>query len=188
MDELAAPRRHRFDVDAYHRMAAAGILAEGARVELIAGEIVDMAPIGSDHAQTVIELNARLDPKGLRGRAIVAVQSPLRLDDASEPEPDLMLLCPRPGGYRRAHPTPADVLLLVEVAGASLAFDRDVKGPLYVRAGIAEFWLVDLRARAVHVHRRPRGDGWGETASHARGTLRPAALAEAAIDVEALFA
>ena len=146
-DVLGAPARHRLTVSDYHRMGEAGILGTE-RVELIDGELIDMAPIGAGHAGTVRGLN-RVLTAACMGRAIVDVQNPVRLDGFSEPQPDLAVLRLRADDYRGAHPGPADVLLVVEVADSSLRFDREVKLPMYARAGIGEVWIVDLGARVV---------------------------------------
>jgi hypothetical protein len=151
--------RHRFDVDEYHAMVRAGILMEGDRIELIDGELVEMHTIGSRHLACVIRLTHLLVPP-LAGRARVSIQGSMRLDRYSEPEPDVLVLRPRADDYASAHPGPADVLLAIEVADTSLAYDRTVKLPLYARAGIAEVWIVDLEARAVEVHREPSADGY----------------------------
>lgn len=139
-------RRHRLTVEDYHRMGEVGILSEDARVELIEGELIDMAPIGSQHAGTVSALTD-VFTSALHGRAIVAVQSPVTLDDQSEPQSDLAILKFRGDYYRAAHPGSADVLLLIEVADTSAAYDRGIKVELYARYGIPEVWLVDLSQR-----------------------------------------
>src|ERR671938_544657 len=132
-----------FSVDEYYRMGEAGILTEDDRVELIEGEIIEMSPIGSRHAACVNRLNTLLG-RHLRQTAIVSVQNPIRLDAYSEPEPDVALLRPRADYYESGHPTPADALLIVEVADTSADYDRIIKLPLYAKAGIPEAWLVDL--------------------------------------------
>ena len=159
--------RRRFTVDEYYRMVEAGILHEDDRVELIEGEIVEMAPIGSRHAACVKRLNnlfsQRVGPGGL-----VSIQDPIRLGEHSEPQPDVTLLRPRPDFYASAHPEPQDILLLVEVADTSADYDRDVKVPLYARSGIREVWLVDLLARRIEVYRYPGPEGY-----HQVGQLKP---------------
>jgi Uma2 family endonuclease len=140
-------------------MVRAGILMEGDRIELIDGELVEMHTIGSRHLACAIRLNHLLVPP-LAVRARVSIQGSMRLDRYSEPEPDVLVLRPRADDYASAHPGPADVLLAIEVADTSLAYDRTVKLPLYARAGIAEVWIVDLEARAVEVHREPSADGY----------------------------
>ena len=118
-------------------MAEAGILTADDRVELLDGEIVEKTPIGSRHAAAVDRLTNALT-RTLADRAIVRVQNPIRLSERSELQPDLALLRPRPDFYEHAHPGPADVVLVIEVAETSGDVDRLVKVPLYARAGIPE--------------------------------------------------
>jgi len=183
MDAIAARPRHRFTVADYYRMADAGILGEDDRVELIEGEIVEMPPIGSPHAGTVDQL-LDLCTRAAGSRAIVRVQGPVRLSDLSEAVPDLMLLRPRRDFYRRSHPGTADVVLLVEVADTSVAFDRTVKLRLYARAGIREYWIVDLPEGVVEVHRSPAGDAYHDRQEFRPGDrVAPEALPDALIGV-----
>lgn len=143
-----------FNVGEYYRMAEAGILTEDDRVELIEGEIVEMSPVGSRHAGCVKRLNALLSQR-VAPVAVVSVQDPIRLDDYSEPEPDIALLRLREDFYSREHPTPSDVLLVIEVAETSDYYDREVKVPLYAKAGIAEVWLVALPTNTVRQFAQP---------------------------------
>ena len=156
-DTATAPQERRFTVDEYYRMGEAGIFGEDDRVELLDGQIYVMSPIGSEHAACVRRLN-RLFQTRAGKRALVSIQSPIRLGDNSEPEPDLALLHPREDDYATRHPRPKDVFLLVEVAETFLSFDQEVKRPLYAEAGIPEYWIVDLKTPAVHVYRDPAGD------------------------------
>src|SRR4051794_36083755 len=126
--------RRLFTVDEYYRMAEVGILADDEPVELIRGEIVRMNPIGSAHNGTVATLDELLR-EALGRRAFVITQGPLRLVTESEPDPDVLVLRRRDDNYRRAHPMPADVLFVIEVAESSLDYDREVKGPLFAEAG-----------------------------------------------------
>jgi len=151
--------RRRFTVEQYHRMAEAGILAEGDRVELIEGEIVEMTPIGSRHAAHVDRLTDLLTATVGR-QAIVRVQNPIRLGPHSEPQPDLVLLKRREDYYVKAHPEPADVLLVVEVSDTSIEFDRSVKLPLYARMGIPQTLVVDLTRESLEDHRDPSPQGY----------------------------
>lgn len=158
--------RHRLDVDAYYRMAEVGILGEDDRVELIDGELIDMAPIGQDHAATVNKLTRAL-VMAFGEQAIVSVQNPVRLNRFNEPQPDFAVFRPRADFYATGErPGPSDTLLVIEVADSSLRYDRAVKLPLYARAGIAEVWIVDLRRRVVDVHRAPAGDGYATVETH----------------------
>jgi len=150
---------HRFTVADYHRMAEAGILNEDSRVELIRGQIVDMAPIGAPHFGMVIRLN-RLLSAALTGQALISVQNPIRLDDGSEPQPDIAVLRPRADDYATGTLSPGDVLLVIEVADTSLAVDRAVKAPLYAESGIAEYWIINLVEGVVEVYRQPEGGGY----------------------------
>ena len=176
--------KRRFTVDEYYAMAHAGILSERDRVELIDGEIVAMTPIGPVHAVAVARANRAL-MRSAGERAIVWVQNPIRLDAFSEPQPDLVLLCPPEHVYRAAHPGPADVLLVIEIADSSLRYDRDVKASLYARHGIGEYWLVDLAASTVTSYSSPEGAAYRTVAVHARGeVLTPMALPDCTLTVE----
>jgi len=162
-------RRHRFDVDQYRRMAEVGILLEDDPVELIEGELIEISAVGVPLIGTVMALNHLLVVATL-GRAMVSVQSPVRLDRYNEPEPDIALLRPRADRYQTGQPpSPADILLLIEVAPSSLAYDRRVKLPLYARHAVPEVWIVDLDALAIDVHRGPSGDGYATCSSEAQG-------------------
>ncbi len=182
-----APKLHSFTVEEYHRMAEAGIFGEDDRVELIEGEVVEMAAIGSRHAACVDQLNRRFVLGG-GDRVVVRIQNPLTLGDLSEPEPDVLLAAARPGGYAAAHPTAKDVLLIVEVSDSTLDFDDRVKVPLYARHGVREVWRVDLASETVAVHREPEGEGYRSTTTARRGdTLRPEALPDVEIPLAGLF-
>ena len=172
-DETVLPARHRLDVDAYHRLGEADILENGARIELINGELIDMAPIGQGHAGTVNRLTETL-VLACQGRAIVSVQNSLRLDRFSEPQPDFAVLRPRADYYGAgAFASAADTLLLIEVADRSLRYDRAVKLPLYARARIPECWIVDLKRRVVEVHREPSETGYNHVATKGVGDRLP---------------
>jgi len=153
-DSMAvALRRRRFTLDEYHRMGETGILGPQDRVELIEGEIIEMSPIGSRHAGTVARIQHLFSTR-LGDRAVVWSQNPLLLVyHQSEPEPDIMLLAPRPDFYVARLPEPPDVQLLIEVADSSLPYDRRTKFPLYARSGVTEAWLVDLDAGRLEIHR-----------------------------------
>lgn len=157
-----------FTVDEYYRMAEAGILSEDDRVELLEGEIVEVAAIGSRRAACVKRPNELLGQR-VAEETIVRVQSPIRLLERTEPEPDLALLGPRDDYYAGGHPGPEDVLLVVEVAETSGEYDSDVKLPLYARAGIPEAWIVDLTKERIEVHSRPVDGEYRETARSRRG-------------------
>ena len=153
---LAAPARHLISVEAFHRMGETGILGPADRVELIDGEIIDMSPIGALHA-AIVDLLARHFGRSAQASVFIRCQNPLRLDGLSEPEPDIAILKPRADFYTTGHPGPADVLLVIEVADSSLAYDLGVKVPLYARHGIPEVWVIDATTRQTRVFREPVG-------------------------------
>lgn len=144
-----------FNVDQYYRMAEVGLLSPKDRVELIEGEIVEMSPIGCTHAGTV-DRSSRFLIRKLSDAVQVRVQNPIRLSDFSEPQPDITLLRPREDFYTNSHPTSEDVLVVIEVADTSLNYDRNVKLPLYARAGIPEAWLMILPKDVIEVHSQPK--------------------------------
>ena len=142
--------------DEYERMGEAGIFRPDDRLELLEGEIFEMSPIGSAHAACVKALSFLLN-KSFGGVLLVSIQDPIRLDDYSEPQPDLALLRWRDDFYRRMHPSPADVLMVIEVADTTVDSDRRIKIPLYAKAGIKEVWLVNLPAEQIEIYTEPAG-------------------------------
>ncbi len=160
--------RRLFTTDDYHRMMQNGVLTEDDRVELIAGEILEMSPIGSRHAACVNRLTQLLSLR-VASRAIVSVQNPIHLGARSEPQPDLALLQPRADFYADAHPEPEDVLLVVEVAETSQDFDRAIKLPVYAQARIPIVWLVDLQNETVQTYSQPTLQGYSEIHQFWRG-------------------
>ena len=182
----AAPRRL-LTVDEYHQMGEAGILTEDDRVELIEGELVAMAPIGSEHIAASNSLN-RLLVLAVGDHGIVSVGNPVRLNRHSEPQPDFSVLKPR-DDYRKMLPRPEDTLLAVEVANTSLDYDRKVKLALYARSGIPEVWIVNLAANEVEVYRSPVADNYTAVArAGLAATLTIAALLGVSIPVARIFA
>lgn len=174
---------YRFTVSDYHRMAEAGILPPGVRVELLAGEIVRMSPIGRRHAAAVRRLDATFQQR-LAGRCIVQVQNPVHLDEATEPEPDVTLLRVRPDYYASAHPGAGDTLLIIEVAESSARVDREVKRRLYAAAGVPEYWVVDLDEQAIDVFTQPAGDDYASRRRAVAGeVLAPASFPDGELDV-----
>jgi Uma2 family endonuclease len=161
-------KRHHFTAAEYYRLADAGILTEADRVELIEGEIIEVSTIGRRHAACVDRIN-RLLGRLASHAAIIPVQNPVRLNDFSEPQPDVSLLLTRADFYAGGHPGPDDVVLVVEVAGTSADYDRGVKVALYARSGIPEVWLVDLREDRIEIYARPSGGEYQSARRAARG-------------------
>ena len=184
---LEYPQKHPISAEEYFRMGRAGVFAPEARLELIEGDIIEMAPIHPPHAGCVIALNA-LFSRRAADNAVLSVQGPVIVSDRSVPEPDVVLLQPRSDYYRRAHPGVSDVLLAVEVADTTLAFDLRVKVPLYARCGIREVWVVDVSEHVIHVFRDPHPDGYATRFTVRIGeSVECQALREVRVGVEELF-
>jgi Uma2 family endonuclease len=176
----------------YERLVDLGVF-EGDRVELIGGQLVVAEPQGSYHASVVSALDRAFHvatPAGF----IVRVQMPLALDAESAPEPDLAIVPGADADYRHSHP--ARAALVVEVAESSLELDREHKGSLYARAGLQEYWIVNLTHAVLEVYRDPTPDptaeyGWRYRSAQTvtRGNVvSPAALPSVQIAVASFLA
>ena len=166
--------RRRFTVHEYHKMAEAGILHEDDRIELLDGELVEMAAIGTRHFNCVNRLT-RLLVTSVGEDIVVSIQNPVRLNEYSEPQPDVALI--RARDYDESLPTPEDVLLLIEVSDTTLAYDRGTKLSRYAQAGIPELWIVNLPGERIEHHTGPSGDLYGHVHLLRRGeTVESAAL------------
>lgn len=184
MASPTAPTKYRFSVEEYHRMGEVGIFTEDDRVELWDGEIIVMAPIGVPHAFCVTQ-QQRLFDRQLGDRGIARVQQPVSLVSDTEPEPDIVIARPPEDRYRSGHPTPEDILLIIEVADTSLAYDRDTKIPGYAREGIPEAWLWDLSGAQVYVCQDPGPQGYRSVQRFGRGdVLTPSAFPDVRIPVD----
>lgn len=160
--------RRLLTVEEYDCMVEAGMLWEDSRVELIGGELVRMAAIGRRHAGSITVLNQSLVPK-LLGVAILRVQLPVAIPRHDEPEPDITIARSHPDFYRSGHPTPADVLLLIEVSDTTLAYDRGVKLRVYASAWIPEVWVVNLVEDVIERYAEPDGVRYRSVARFGRG-------------------
>ena len=186
-DMLAEVRRKRFTVDEYYRMAEVGILDPDDRVELIEGEIIQMSPIGDRHAGCVNRATD-LFTQLFRGKAVVTVQNPIRLNKYNEPQPDLTLCKWRADFYSSSHPRPEDILLALEVADTTLKKDLKLKLPIYARLGITELWIEDLRHDHLLVFRDPEGSTYKTHLAFSRGgALHVLAFPDTPIKVEQLL-
>ena len=176
-----------FTVDEYCRMAEAGILAENDRVELIEGEIIQMSPIGRKHAARV-DRATDLFTAAFRGKAIVRVQNPVRLNLYNEPVPDIALLKYRSDYYESQHPSPEDVLLIFEISDTTLRYDRNVKLPIYANCGIPEAWIQDVKGNALLVYRDPAGKRYKtQITLHQGETIALAAFPDITLRVDELL-
>ena len=180
-------KRHRLTAEQYHRISEAGVFEPKARIELIEGEVIDRAPIGTRHCSTVSRLN-RLLVQATGERAVVSVQQSLRLDAYSEPEPDLAVLKPRDDFYASALPSGHDAWLVIEVADSSLAYDLRLKARLYALHGVPSYWVVDLVGGLLHTFSAPQGEAYtvvNATASPCLLALPD--LADTTIDLSRVF-
>jgi Uma2 family endonuclease len=180
-------RLRRIRVDEYHRMIEAGILGEDEHLQLVDGMLVTMSPQGRPHAFVIQKLN-RLLARILPDDFEVLTQLPLTLGEDSEPEPDLAVAHARDAASRTEHPTTA--LLVIQVAGESLRFDRRSKAALYARAGVPEYWIVNLESALIEVHREPDAPSarYRKTLVCHRGEILTATvLPTIRVDVAALF-
>ena len=184
---VGAPLSHRITVTEYYDMARTGALAPDARVELIEGEVVRMPPIGDRHGGAVEELDELLH-HAVAGRARVRCQMPVRLSDYSEPQPDLVVMRPRTGPNDRAHPSAADVFLIVEISNSTIRYDLDVKVPLYARHGVPEVWVIDLKHLRLHFYRSPLEGIYRDVTSVPDGGITAIpGVSEASVDLSAIL-
>jgi Uma2 family endonuclease len=187
MSSAFTPTRTRISTDRYQMMIAAGVLTKYDRIELIEGDMLDMAPIGVQHTAITSRLN-EFFVFAVERSATVVVGGPVNLGHFSEPQPDLMLLKRRADFYRGKLPEASDVLLLIEVSDSSLAFDLGVKLNLYARYGVSEYWVVDVEGRRVVCHREPTPKGYARTTELAAGdVLTPQAFPDLKVAVGEIF-
>ncbi|NJM62945.1 MAG: Uma2 family endonuclease [Oscillatoriales cyanobacterium RU_3_3] len=180
-------QRRLFTVQEYHLMAESGVFRDNERVELIAGEIIQMAAIGRRHAARVDRL-ARMFSRIPESLVIFRVQNPICLNDNSEPQPDIALVQPRADFYEESLPNSGDILLLVEVADSTVNYDRTVKVPNYARSGIREVWLWDLEANCLEVYRNPTANGYSSMQKLERGAIiSPLAFPEFEVSIDRIL-
>ncbi len=184
---LGQLRPHKITTDEYYRMAEMGVIRKEMRVELLWGQVIDMAPIGPRHQLIVDELS-RILITGVGAGTAVRVQGPIRLSQHHAPQPDISLFNRRWQAYPTDHPGPADIHLLIEVADSSLAEDSTIKAELYASFGIPEYWIVDLTKDKVIVHRNPESGVYGDIRALGRGeSLRAVALPDVTVIVAEIF-
>lgn len=181
------PKKVRFDVDYYYKLMEAGLLPEDNSTEIIDGELIEKMPIGKLHAGIVGKLTMLLAAQ-VAGKAIVWVQNPVRLNRRSEPQPDVALLKLRADFYTENHPTPTDVLLLIEVSDTTLDYDRETKIPLYAAAEIAEVWLVNLTENQIEIYTEPQNGVYQNNAIIKRGeTITSATISDLIVDASEIL-
>jgi Uma2 family endonuclease len=162
---IAEKTTWRFSVDNYIQLHQNGIISEDARVELLDGEIIEMSPIGYRHAYLVTRLR-ELFIKTLGFKHAIYEQNPVKLSESSMPQPDLLVLRQPSSGYADSLPTPAEVLILVEVSDSLVQYDRQEKLPIYAAADITEFWLVDAEQQTIEQYTAPLAERYANLVIH----------------------
>ncbi|MBO0721808.1 MAG: Uma2 family endonuclease [Blastocatellia bacterium] len=181
------PEQRLFTAAEYQQLADTGVLNEDERIELIEGRIVIMAPKNMEQVIATKRAN-RCFNRFLGERAIISVQDPILLNDFSEPEPDIVLHAPPDERYLESHPTPKDIFLVLEIADSSLAYDRDIKCPLFARNGILHFCLLNLQNRELEDYREPSPNGYRRKHTYTEGeSFNLVAFPKISIKVEDLL-
>jgi Uma2 family endonuclease len=187
MSSAFTPTRTRITTSRYQMMVAAGVLTKYDRIELIEGDMLDMAPIGLKHSALTSRLHELFVLAASRSATVVS-GGPVNLGEYSEPQPDLMLLKRRADFYSGKFPETSDVLLLIEVSDSSLSFDQGVKLDLYARYGISEYWVVDVEGRRIVIYREPTAKGYLRKSELTAGeTVVPQAFPELKIAIGEIF-
>jgi Uma2 family endonuclease len=151
----------RFTIAEYHRLAELGFFEENDRVELIKGEIIEMAAKGTPHSVCGTRLYRELF-KLLAEKATLRGQEPIIISENSEPEPDMVIVQNRPDDYLAVHPNPSDILLLIEIADSSLKYDQEEKLPIYAEANISDYWIFNLVDYYLECYSQPYQDLQGK--------------------------
>ena len=179
--------RRRFTAAEFFRLVEIGVLAEGDRVELIQGDLIEMSPIYITHISTLNRLVWMLS-NALGKQVILSVQNPVQLSEDNLPQPDVAVFRFQEKFYSEQHAKPEDILLIIEVADSSLRYDQRVKSKLYGTAGIADYWIVNLPERQIEVYREPRPNGYRTVTTYAPGeTLSPLAFPDVVLQVEQIM-
>ncbi|HEX2747278.1 MAG TPA: Uma2 family endonuclease [Verrucomicrobiales bacterium] len=184
---LTEPSPFRFSVEDYYLLAQAGAFGGTTHTELIEGEIIEMPPAGPEHSgnlDSATSLIYRCLPSGYQIRC----QGSLRVSENTELEPDITILRYRPDKYTKSHPTPDDALLVIEISKSSLSYDLKRKAAVFAKAGLKEYWVVDLDGRQLHVLTQPAGETYGQhQILSPGGEVRCSTIPELVLPVESLF-
>jgi len=180
-------QRYAFTVADYHQLIASGHFKRTDRIELIHGELTIMPPIGPEHSFHTTRITNSL-PTELPAGVWLRMNEPITIANHSEPQPDAAVVRAKPDGYRSAHPGPKDVLLIIEVADTSAAFDTQVKARLYSKAGIPEYWVIDCQEGCLRVFTQPSARGYKQLQVLDRGdTVKSASVSGLTLKVKSLM-
>ncbi|MEM7548967.1 MAG: Uma2 family endonuclease [Bacteroidota bacterium] len=179
--------RHKISVKDYQKMIEVGILTEKDKVELIHGEIIEMTPISSLHSSVVNRLSNLLIKKLIEEKVIVSTQNPIRATIDSYPEPDIAVLKFKDDYYKETHPGGNDISLIIEVSHSTLMFDRNVKLPIYAKASIPEYWIIDAENEMIEVYSEPKEDIYKKRILYKSGENIPLANFGVSLKVSEIF-
>jgi Uma2 family endonuclease len=169
-EEAVEIKRRRFTVDEYDEMTRIGLFRKNKHIELIEGDLIEMAAMYAPHISTVMRISEVFIERFAK-KVNVSIQCPLRLDQHTEPEPDIAVLKRRDDFYIDEKPAAKDALLIVEVADSSLLYDRRIKLPLYGKHGVPEVWIINLRDKVIEASRQPFEKGYRQTTLYQQGDL-----------------
>lgn len=181
-----APARRLLTIEDFYRMDDAGIFQPDERLELIEGELFVVAAMGSEHAVCTYRTGQWFRSR-LPAHTILREEKPVRLPPRSEPLPDIAIVRHHDDLYLSAHPGPADLILIIEVADTTLAYDRGRKLAMYAGAGITVYWVADLRGRRLFVHRQPEQRAYRDVTDMREGSLSPLAFSEIVMSLDDIF-
>ncbi|HLP90050.1 MAG TPA: Uma2 family endonuclease [Nostocaceae cyanobacterium] len=174
-------------VSEYHQIAEAGIFHPEERLELIAGQIINKSPQGTKHPATITRTQRILNQR-LGDKVLIRTQSPVTLDNYSEPEPDIAIVKPHPLDYEDHHPYSSEVFLIIEIADTSLKFDREIKSLAYAKSGVIDYWVLDVNGHKLYVYRLPNAAGYqSEGILSENLTISPLAFPECEIRINELL-
>ena len=177
----------KWTVKEYHKLGEMGFFHPEERVELLSGNIIKMSAKGTAHTSALGRTD-RLLQNLFENLAWVRLQDPIALDDNSEPEPDIAVVRIDPFDYATHHPTPSEVYLIIEVADSSLTFDREIKAKAYARSGIADYWVLNVNDRQIHVFREPAENGYqSELILGENGSISPLEFPTVNIAIQAML-
>jgi Uma2 family endonuclease len=177
------PALRKFSIAEYYKLAEMGVLGPSERVELLDGQIIRMAPIGEKH-RTIIDALTYVFVDKPKKRYKVSIDQPIRIEKFNEPQPDLVLF---KSGVKNRHPVPKDIYLVIEVADTTLDYDSGVKLRAYEKGGIPEYWIIDVRKKAVNIYKFPANERNYARESHTHGVIAPQAFPDVTVDLSELF-
>ncbi|MEL6927937.1 MAG: Uma2 family endonuclease [Cyanobacteria bacterium J06600_6] len=173
---MVAATRRKFTVEEYHRLADLGFFHENEKIELIRGEIIAMAPKRTPHSVANSQLWQQFYEL-LGKQAEIRVQEPITLLDNSEPEPDVVIAQKKADNYLAAHPTVADIILVIEISDSTLKYDCESKLALYAEAGVKHYWIVNLVDRRLETYSNPFSDGGDKFDYRNKSVILPSEIA-----------